>query len=315
MLDFGLAVGVLLVASVTAGAETAPVRVTATVERTTVAIGERLRYVVTAEGPAADDILLVPLHGTVGEFTVEAAGVEPARTRAGVTAHTQRYTLTIFATGDHVIPPPQAVYRTPDGTRHEARGPSITITVTSLLPSDWSSQDIRGLKPLVATVPLWRWIAGTLGVLAAAGAAVWWRQRRRTRTVAQAPPPTPPHEAALEALEALRRARLPSRGAYEAYYVRLSAIARRYVEERFGLRAPEMTTEEFLQAASQARALSLTQRQLLREFLVHCDLVKFARYRPSEPEAEAMWLAARRFVEETIPAEPPPAVVGSARPR
>ena len=305
--DVGAALGLLLMASGAAGAPTAPVRVTATVDRTTVTIGERLRYVVTAEGPAADDLLLVPLHGSIGDFTVEAAGVEPSRTRAGVTTRMQRYTLAIFATGEHVIPPPRALYRTADGVRHEARGPSIAITVRSLLPSDWSSQDIRGLKPLVSTVPLWWWVVGTLGILASAGGAVWWWQRRRTTAVLPASPPLPPHAVALAALELLRRAQLPSRGEYEAYYVRLSAIARRYVEDRFGLRAPEMTTEEFLQAASQARAVSTTQRPLLREFLVHCDLVKFARYRPSEAEAEAMFTAARRFVEETTPAASSPA--------
>ncbi len=103
----------------------------------------------------------------------------------------------------------------------------------------------------------------------------------------------------MNALEQLHREQLPLQGRVEEYYVRLSTIVRVYIENRFGLRAPEMTTEEFLQVASSGQALSEGHRRALQEFLMRCDLVKFARYQPSGQEAEEAWCAAQRFVQET----------------
>lgn len=169
-----------------------------------------------------------------------------------------------------------------------------------LLPERWESLDIRAEKPLVPIQEApWWWLPAVVAVLALIAAAVWWMMKRRRLPAKPAIPPRPPHEVALEALERLRQEALPARRRFEEFYVRLSSIVRRYVEGRFALRAPEMTTEEFLQAALHAQALSAEHRVALQEFLSRCDLVKFARYEPSEHEAEDTFNAAMRFVQET----------------
>ena len=53
-------------------------------------------------------------------------------------------------------------------------------------------------------------------------------------------------------------------------------MLRHYIEDRFGLRAPEQTTEEFLAELRQKHVFGERQKDLLRAFLEHCDLVKFA---------------------------------------
>jgi hypothetical protein len=86
---------------------------------------------------------------------------------------------------------------------------------------------------------------------------------------------------------------------------------------RFEIRAPELTTEEFLQVAvrpanagraappeavrrSIARPeLTMDHRALLSQFLERCDRVKFAGYRPDPTESLATLEAARAFVEDT----------------
>jgi len=62
---------------------------------------------------------------------------------------------------------------------------------------------------------------------------------------------------------------------------------RRYLEDRFRLRAPEMTTEEFLQAAQQNPQLPREHRSSLGRFLTEADMVKFARHIPELEEAGA----------------------------
>lgn len=101
-----------------------------------------------------------------------------------------------------------------------------------------------------------------------------------------------------------RLAQLEERGAPEpaladAWFVDLSDIVRSYLEHRYEIRAPELTTEEFLLVASQATALSAEHRSLLSAFLARCDRVKFAGYRPDSEESLASLAAARAFVEDT----------------
>ena len=87
--------------------------------------------------------------------------------------------------------------------------------------------------------------------------------------------------------------------------MRLSDIVRSYLEGRFHLRAPEMTTEEFLQAAQRDPQLAPPQRSLLGTFLSEADLVKFARYVPAADDSERAYRAAREFVQSTAPPEVP----------
>ena len=275
------------------------VTVQASADRPAVTIGEPIRYVVTVQHPARVAIDGPSMVGTVGDFHVDRSGSAPDRRDHGMVVTERWYQLSMMSTGTFTIPPPVVTYRGPDGAAHEVRGAAVTVTVKSVLPAHWEAQDIHDIKPPISLRRSWWWL-WILGLLAAAGGGLaWWRRRQAQPHRVSGPPPKPAHVIALEALEALRQERLPAQGRYEEYYVRLSNIARRYVEHRFKLRAPEMTTEEFLQIASNDESLTHAQRQLLREFLMHCDLVKFARYQPSEHEAEEMFTAAVRFVQET----------------
>ena len=102
----------------------------------------------------------------------------------------------------------------------------------------------------------------------------------------------------------MRLALLEERGAPEAadadsWFVDLSGIVRGYLEHRYEIRAPELTTEEFLLVASQNTALTSDHQALLSAFLERCDRVKFAGYRPESEESLASLKAARAFVEDT----------------
>lgn len=152
-------------------------------------------------------------------------------------------------------------------------------------------EDIRDIKGVVP-VPInpWWWVA--LLVLVAMGVVlVWWWKRRRPKTVAPSATPLSPDEIALRALRQLREENPP----VEAFYTRLSDIVRRYIEDRFGLHAPERTTEEFLAEAN----LPTQHMVLLSAFLVECDLVKFARHQPGEADRQRAFAAAEKFITES----------------
>jgi len=69
------------------------------------------------------------------------------------------------------------------------------------------------------------------------------------------------------------------------------------------VRAPEMTTEEFFAALRGSEILSAAHKNLLKDFLALCDIVKFARYGPTTDEIDRSYDAAKRFVDETKESE------------
>jgi len=112
------------------------------------------------------------------------------------------------------------------------------------------------------------------------------------------------YDVAVAQLQKLEDNGAPDAEAADAWFVALSAIVRHYLEQRYEIRAPELTTEEFLLVATARPGLSTEHRALLTSFLERCDRVKFAGYRPDADESLATLKAARGFVEDTRVREP-----------
>jgi hypothetical protein len=165
------------------------------------------------------------------------------------------------------------------------------------------ADDIRRIKPPVEIPDYTLWLLLALGLMAAAAAAYLYWRWCKNRPVVKAPEIViPPH---VRARDRLRTAlALISQPRLFAFAV--SDALRLYLEERFELRAPERTTEEFLLEMQKAPHLEERHQALLSDFLARCDLVKFARYQPGEPELHDLFDSAMRLVEETqAPAAPP----------
>lgn len=284
----------------------APVEARVRLEARPVTIGTPFRYTLEVGAPADVEVIVPQLAGQLGELQIVDFGREPDRQADGRTIREHWYTLVTYATGEHVLPGPSLQYRGPDGALRTVAAPDATVIVQSVLdaaatpPAD--VRDIRGPVEVPRDYTPLLWIAaGVAGLL-----LLVWLLLRRLRRPAAPPgvPPRPAHELAIEALARLRAARLVEAGRYEEFYVRLSAIVREYVEARFRLRAPEMTTEEFLQAAQHRAQLAPPQRARLGQFLGEADLVKFARHQPAPADAERAYDAALEFVRATTPEEP-----------
>ena len=111
------------------------------------------------------------------------------------------------------------------------------------------------------------------------------------------------HEIAYKAIEDLRSSGLIKNGLVKEYFFRLSFIVRQYLENRFRLRAAEMTTEEFLAVISRGEVTSPLLNQqikgLLKNFLEKSDMVKFAKYGPTADEILSSLAAAKQLVDQT----------------
>ena len=175
---------------------------------------------------------------------------------------------------------------------------------TNQTPPITTATDIRDIKPPIEIVSAWAWLWWTLAVLAVAAVLFalwrWWRKRREEVAFV---PPVPAHVRAKQKLqEALALIAQP-----KPFCIAVSDAVRLYLEERFEFRAPERTTEEFLYELQRTDLLTRDQKDSLGAFLESCDLVKFAKYEPREPELLDLHGSAVRLVEETEPLETPPA--------
>ncbi len=120
-------------------------------------------------------------------------------------------------------------------------------------------------------VGLWAGVAAGILLVLAAGYLVFRKIRQIVRVHRMSP-----YERALYELDRLLRKGLPCRGLYKDFYVELTMVVRRYIERRHGVRAPNLTTDEFLRTASADASFPQASIGELKTFLESADLVKFA---------------------------------------
>jgi len=166
------------------------------------------------------------------------------------------------------------------------------------------ANDIRDIKPPIEISSGYAWLWWLLiAVAVIVGAVLLWRLFRNRKASIVLPPPIPAHVRAKKKLEqALALIAQP-----KPFVIAVSDTARAYLEERFNFRAPERTTEEFLRELAGTKLLLPEQKESLGGFLASCDLVKFAKYEPGEPELRELHASAVRLVEETEPQPEVPA--------
>jgi hypothetical protein len=173
----------------------------------------------------------------------------------------------------------------------------MALTNLNLQPAA-ATNALRDIKPPVDIPNPWALVSWLAGAVVLAALLYWaWRYWRKQRALLPPVPVIPPHIRAKQKLqEALALLQQP-----KEFCIAVSDTVRWYLEERFDFRAPERTTEEFLYELQSTNLLTPDQKTSLGEFLNRCDLVKFAKYEPREPELRELHAAALRLVEETEP--------------
>ena len=143
----------------------------------------------------------------------------------------------------------------------------------------------RDLPPL--SWKLVGWIALALAGLAAVATAVVFLVKYLARRIKEHR--MSPIERAWVELDRLLKKGLPGRGRYKDFYVELTMVVRRYIQRRYGIRAPHMTTEEFLREARPSDEL--------RRFLESADMVKFAGVEATPEMADDATDSARDYLK------------------
>lgn len=277
-------------------------------------IGDLIPVFLEIEGVSGVDVRQLPLSAAdLGGLELLKEEEPVTRARKGGWRRRTRYLFTAWRTGDYRLTADNITYYTADGEEAKVAVEPLELTVVSVLPADLTPEtaSLKEDKGPVGLPPDYRplllaLVTGAFLVLLFLLLRRFARRRGKDgeAAVEELPPPEPAHVIARRRLAALRAADLSAAGKIKEYYSELSFCLREYLENRYHLPALEMTSGEILQSPVQA-GLPLTQQAALAEVLNLSDLVKFAKHRPAEETAAALFSLVEEFVEATK--EEPPA--------
>lgn len=306
-----------------ASAPVAPVVLTASIDTTTVTMGERttMHFEVVKNGHIGTILLPVDKkEKTEGAYTsmggIEVRQVSVDSTDLGNNRIQVDYSILLqpFEPADYTIPP----------FKYALDGDTLTSNVVALkviepeIPQEMrDSLFINPFRPPMSVkaewydwVPDWftnwwyLWLAGLL--LIAAGITVWILYHKYGKTLLPGKKVVPPYELAMRRLEELRRKRLHERGHNKAYYTELTDILRQYLGGRFKIYALEMTSTQILDAL-RANAETAPFVNELKPMFTIADFVKFAKQDSTVDENIRSFNAVESFIRDTRPVEQPDA--------
>ena len=301
--------------AITKTTENGPVKATITVWPPKPTLGESIYVRLDVDSPAGISVD-APFQEAgdqrLGRFKVVGFVRDTSRKPDGSQHQQQTYTLEAPSSGKQRVPPLrlEMVDSRGDAGKQAGKPQELLTDEVPIEIAPVKAEDVNAklrtaagkLDPTVGGTP-WLLILALAGgglVLVTGSFFLWqiWRARRRIAVKKSA------YDEAVGKLRALEVRGAPTAEQADAWFVELSAIVRTYLEGRYDIRAPELTTEEFLQVASRAPELTATHRTQLSQFLERCDRVKFAGYRPESSESIDTLAAARAFIEETRLREP-----------
>ena len=156
--------------------------------------------------------------------------------------------------------------------------------------------DIKGIEKIRTYPGVLGYVALALVFLTAI-TACWILWNKHKRKIPEYTAVVSPEETALGLLEDISELMDSD---IKEFFFRLSLILRGYIKDRFGLDAPEMTTEELLPSITKIE-LDSGLAQGVRDFVLASDPVKFAKQTVDRTTMERHFEFVRTFVLHTTP--------------
>lgn len=124
------------------------------------------------------------------------------------------------------------------------------------------------------------------------GMVVLIKRRRHYAKIKQS---IPPDQAALARLQSLNQRKTMD----ENFYIELAKVVRNFIQDRFKIKAPDLTTEELCRCLNSEPSIDRQYVQPIIEVLQQCDLVKFSRRLPAEEQSRSLINTAQIFIYAT----------------
>jgi len=277
---------------------------TAALQQKSIQVGDPVQVAVkVSHRPDFSQITWFPLPDSFGRLEVLGASKIDTLQERGQTVYTQQIEVTGFDSGRFVIPSFQFKVQPVRGAAYTLITDSLSLLVQTL-PVD-TTQPFRPIKDVMKVPVSWRdyiWYGVGVLVVLLLAFLLFYYLKHRTKAAALPPPPENLSDKTLRMLRALEQKKIWRNGeeGVKEYYVALTGILRSYIEARFGVKAMEQTTDEFLQTAKNHPELKAWSVQLFT-ILHTADMAKFARALPNETMHEQAMQAAQQLVQQSRP--------------
>ncbi|MCQ2183141.1 MAG: hypothetical protein MJY89_07040 [Bacteroidales bacterium] len=219
--------------------------------------------------------------------------------------------LAPFEEGHYALPT-IPVQRTAAGKTDTLLFDGLEIDVKTM-PVDTATFEIHDIKGQirypVTFAEIAPWVAAVALLAALIVLAVYLvRRRRAARSGLAEAQRDPAYIVALRELEKYRGDKFWAPEKQKAFYSGITDTLKFYIEDRFGVDAPEMTTGELFAALKNCKDLTPDLYEEARELFECADFVKFAKHTASDEDNAKAVPVAVRFVTSTFQAESEDAV-------
>ncbi|WP_304347022.1 hypothetical protein [Capnocytophaga leadbetteri] len=274
-------------------------------------IGEQIQYKVSVETPAD-----TPVSFPEGQTF---APLEMVKTRAADTLRdggkyrlVKEYYLTQFDEGKYTIPSQKIRINNKDYFTDSLLVEVHTVAIDTLKQPLYDIKPIQEVKkPFTSYGWILTIIAAVLLLLIVAFVYFVFIRKKKFPFL-QTQKKLPPFDRAIQDLKELQNSKYLIQSQHKEYYTRLTDIVKVYLEEEVHILAKESTTDELLTKINllqEKGKLNLNQETItnLKRVLQTADLVKFAKNKPSDDNAEYDRETIENVViktKEAIPLEP-----------
>lgn len=292
-------------------------------KRDSILIADQLRYSVTINDVKAGSGIALPDFSAVSNDTLTLVStwqldtlsggrtVRPKNEKARKKLLEKPFglkasiVLAPFEEGHYTLPDIPVLLSTADGVDTLLfKGAEMDVKT---MPVDTATFVIHDIKdqityPVTAAEVL-PWVGGGLAAAALIALLIWLIIKAQRRKAEAAKPKDPAYIVALRELEKYRSDKYWAPERQKAFYSGITDALKAYMDDRFGVDAPEMTTAELFTALKGDKDITPQMYEDLKELFERADFVKFAKFIASdEDNARALPLAVS-FVTSTYQAE------------
>lgn len=274
-------------------------------------IGEQIQYKVSVETPAD-----TPVSFPEGQTF---APLEMVKTRAADTLRdggkyrlVKEYYLTQFDEGKYTIPSQKIRINNKDYFTDSLLVEVHTVAIDTLKQPLYDIKPIQEVKKPFTSYGWILTIIAAMLLLLIVAFVYFVFIRKKKFPFLQTQKKLPPFDRAIQDLKELQNSKYLIQSQHKEYYTRLTDIVKVYLEEEVHILAKESTTDELLTKINllqEKGKLNLNQETItnLKRVLQTADLVKFAKNKPSDDNAEYDRETIENVViktQEAIPLEP-----------
>ena len=282
----------------------AQVQVEASIDSIQIFVGEQVHVTLSATAKEQSKVEFPQFKPT--EYItpgVEVLGAEELETKEqdnGFVTRQMVYTMTSFDDTLYYIPPMKVKI---DGKPYESKSLALKVLTfevdTTNVDQFFGPKDVQDNPFQWSDWSLSFWLSVLMLVLLAAAYYLYLRLRDNKPIIThiRVVKRLLPHQKALQQIEQIKADKMVASENSKEYYTKLTDTIRKYIEERYGFNAMEMTSSEIIEhlmATQDENALSE-----LRHLFLTADLVKFAKYSTLINENDANLVNAIDFINQT----------------